>query len=228
VIRAIIFDFDGLMVDTEVPAFQSWQEIYREYGCSLPLSEWAAGLGGSGAEFDPCRYLESQLGRPIEHGAVRARRWQRKLELAALQPALPGVEDYINDARRLGLRLGIASSSAKPYVCDQLSRLGLLGHFDEVICGDMVKRVKPHPELYQTTLSALGVSPDEAIALEDSPNGITAAKAAGLFCVAVPNELTGQFSIDHADLQLVSLAAMPLAALLAYVESWRNAGKAWP
>jgi HAD superfamily hydrolase (TIGR01549 family) len=220
--KALIFDFDGLIVDSEIPAFDSWREIYQEYGCSLPLTEWAASLGGSGAEFDPCKYLEAQLGRTIDHAVTRARRWQRKLELLALQPALPGVEDYIHDAKGYALRLGIASSSSKGFISDQLTRLGLLDLFDKITCGDEVKRVKPDPELYERTLTTLGVRADEAIAFEDSPNGITAAKAAGIFCVAVPNALTAQLATDHADLRLPSLASITLDNLLAHVQRERE------
>lgn len=220
--QALIFDFDGLIVDSEMPAFQSWQEIYQEHGCTLPLGEWAASLGGSGAEFDPCTYLEGQLGYGVDHAVLRAHRWQRKLELLAVQPALSGVEDYIADGKRLGLRLGIASSSARAFVGEQLTRLGILDQFDLVVCGDEVQHVKPHPELYETVLSGLQVDAGHAIAFEDSPNGITAAKRAGLFCVAVPNALTEQLRTDHADLQLPSLAAMRLGALLALVASQRT------
>ena len=217
-IRGVIFDFDGLMVDTESPAFESWQEIYREYGTDLPLSLWAAVLGGSGLEFDPCTYLEEQIGRSLDYDAIRTRRWQRKLELTAAQPLLPGVADYITTARRLNLKLGVASSSSRKWVVGHLHRLGVSTLFDAIICADNVAHVKPDPEIYLTALAALDLQPGEAIALEDAPNGLLSAKRAGLFCVAVPNPLTGQLPLDHADLRLTSLADMPLEALLGTVQ----------
>jgi HAD superfamily hydrolase (TIGR01509 family) len=216
-IRGLIFDFDGLLVDTEGPAYDSWQEIYRGYGRELPLSVWAAVLGGSGREFDPCAYLQVQVGQPLDCDAIRRRRWARKLRLTNDQPLLPGVAEYIADAKHVGLKLAVASSSSHRWVDGHLDRLQIRAYFDAIICADDVVDVKPDPALYQTALRALNLEPHAAIAFEDAPNGLLAAKRAGLFTVAVPNPLTGQLPID-ADVRLVSLADMPLAALLAQVE----------
>lgn len=212
-IRAIIFDFDGLILDTEVPEFQSWQEIYMAHGCTLPLAVWATCIGTTDV-FDPCAYLEEQLGRAIDREAVRQQHRQRCDALIAGQSVLPGVHDYIAEATRLGLQLGVASSSSRAWVSGHLTRLQLHHYFLCITCRDDVPRAKPDPALYQAALAALGVRPEEAIALEDSPHGILAAKRAGLFCVAVPNLLTRQLVLDHADLQIASLADLPLPALL--------------
>ncbi|MFQ6043760.1 MAG: HAD family hydrolase, partial [Candidatus Poribacteria bacterium] len=189
-IRLLIFDFDGLILDTEVPDFQSWQEIYQAYGCHLPLSTWETCIGGSADLFDPYDYLETQLGRAVEREEIRSKRRQRYAELVEMQPILPGVEDYIYDAKRLGLKVGLASSSSHDWVDGHLSRLGLITHFDCIKYSDDVKDVKPEPELYQSILDELEIRADEGIVLEDSANGILAAKRAGLFCVAVPNPMT--------------------------------------
>ena len=214
-IQGLIFDFDGLMVDTESPAYDSWLEIYREYGCTLPLSLWSAVLGGSGAEFDPCAYLAEQTGQSLDADALRARRWQRKLELCAGQALLPGVSDYLAAAKRLDLKLGVASSSSRRWVVGHLDRLGVTPAFDAIITADDVTRVKPDPEIYRAAVAALDLRPEQAIALEDAPNGLLAAKRAGLICVAVPNPLTGQLPLDYADLRVASLADVPLERLLA-------------
>jgi HAD superfamily hydrolase (TIGR01509 family) len=213
-IRAVIFDFDGLILDTEVPEFQVWQEIYQTYGCELPLANWAAGIGTSWDAFDAHAYLEAQLGRLLDREHLREQRRQRCAELITIQPILPGVEDYIADAKRLGMQLGVASSSSRQWVVGHLTRLGLSPHFDCIKCSDDVLRVKPDPALYQAVLDALGLRADQAFALEDSPNGIAAAKRAGLFCIAVPNPLTCQLPLGQADLQLRSLAELPLHRLL--------------
>jgi HAD superfamily hydrolase (TIGR01509 family) len=217
-IKGLIFDCDGLLLDTEMPAFQSWQEVYAQHGCDLPLAEWAACLGGSGAEFDACAYLEELLGRPVDREGIRARRLQRKLELVASQPLLPGVLDCITGGKRLGLKLGVASSSPRDWVAGHLDRLGIERYFDAVVCAGDVARVKPFPDLYETVLAALHLQPEEAIVFEDSPNGIVAAKAAGIFCVAVPNPLTCQLPLGAPDLRLASMADLPLEQLLAQVE----------
>lgn len=215
----MIFDFDGLILDTEGPIYRAWVEIYQELGADLPLSAWEVWVGGSPDGFDPCGYLETQLGRAVDRETITERARKREEELILLESALPGVEGYIADAGRLGLKLGVASSSDCPWVYRHLERLGLRDQFDSIKCAEDVKDVKPSPDLYLAVLHELGVGPEGAIALEDSPHGITAAQAAGLFCVVVPNPLTSQMPTDHADLELDSLADMPLEELLSRVGS---------
>jgi HAD superfamily hydrolase (TIGR01509 family) len=212
-IKALIFDFDGLILDTEVPEYQSWAELYQAYGSDLPLEKWAECIGSADA-FNPYEYLEEQLGRPVDRAAVRIQRRARFADLMADQTILPGVQDYITAAKQLGLKLGVASSSPREWVVGHLSNFGLATHFDAIACGDEVQATKPDPALYLAVLQALEVQAHEAIALEDSPNGILAAKRAGLFCVAIPNALTRQLSLSRADLQMHSLVDFPLAQLL--------------
>jgi len=212
--RGLIFDFDGLILDTELPIFQSWQEIYQAHGCHLALSTYATCIGSWASTFDPYAHLEQQLGRAVDREEIYRQRRQRSLELVGQQLVLPGVREYIAEAKRQGLKLGVASSSPRDWVAGHLERLGLLDFFDRLKCGDEVTATKPDPELYLAVLSALELRAEETIALEDSPNGVTAAKAAGIFCVAVPNPVTSQLSLDHADLQLPSLVALPFAEFL--------------
>ena len=217
-IEAVIFDFDGLIVDTELPVFQAWQEIYKEHNAILPLDEWVACIGGAAELFDVYGYLEKQIGRPVQREEISIKHRRRHLELVAAQAILPGVEDHIASAKRLGLKIAVASSSPRSWVTGHLTRLGLFNHFDYTHCGDEVSNKKPDPELYLSVLSALGLRGEQAIALEDSPNGLWAARRAGIFCVAIPNIITGQFPLDHADMQLKSLADIPLDRLIAKVE----------
>ena len=212
-IELVVFDFDGLILDTELPAFRCWQEIYADHGCELPFETWAACIGTAGG-FDPYGDLAVRSGRAVDQVAVRAREAARFAELIAGESPLPGVRDYVEAAAGLGLKLAVASSSSRDWVAGHLDRLGLLGHFDVLKCSDDVVQVKPDPGLYRAVLDALGVAPHRAIALEDSPNGIAAAKGAGLFCVAVPNALTGRLVLDGADLRVPSLTELPLAQLL--------------
>jgi HAD superfamily hydrolase (TIGR01509 family) len=217
-IRAVIFDFDGLILDTEVPEFQTWQEIYQAHGCELALEAWATGLGTSADAFDPCAHLAAQLGLSVDREAIQHRRRQRYRELLKAQSVLPGVREYIAEAKRLGLHLGVASSSSREWVVGHLTELGLSAYFDCIKCRDDVPRVKPDPALYRAVVETFALQPSQAIALEDSPNGIAAAKRAGLFCVAVPNPLTRQLSLAHADLLVSSLADFPLLQLLEHVQ----------
>jgi HAD superfamily hydrolase (TIGR01509 family) len=218
-IRAIIFDFDGLILDTESPVYHSWRELYQSFGASLSFEEWGSIIGTSSLEhFDPFDKLEEQLGRSLDRASLDAERYRRELEMLAEEALLPGVQEYLVQARGLGLRLGVASSSSREWVVGHLKDRDLLGYFDVVHTADDVERTKPDPALFLLTLESLGVEAGEAFVLEDSPNGVTAAQRAGVFCVAVPNALTRLLSLDHADLRLESLTDLPLAELVARVE----------
>ncbi len=214
VIRALIFDFDGLILETEGPSYQSWITVYQSFGLSLPFSTWSSIIGTTQGSFDPLTELKRQVKDHVDWAVVELQRQASEQALIDAQPVLPGVEQYLQDARRLGLRIGLASSSSRTWVLGNLGRLGLAGYFDCIRASDDVRWVKPDPELYFSVLHGLGVQANEAIALEDSPNGIRSAKGAGVYCVAVPNPLTSQLSLSMADMQLSSLAVMPLEQLL--------------
>lgn len=218
-IRALVFDFDGLILDTEGPIYLSWQELYASYGFPLPFEVWSTTIGSAEAEFDPARELQRLVGQELDWGRIEAERQRRELALIAQQPLLPGVEQILQDARRLGLKMGVASSSSCQWVESHLRERDLREYFDVVRAADDVHLTKPDPELYLAVLRELGVHGTEAVALEDSPNGIRAAKAAGMHCVAVPNHLTRQLVLDEADLRLESLAEMPLEVLLQQIEN---------
>ena len=212
-IKALIFDFDGLIIDTEWPDFRSWQETYQAYGCTLSRDEWSRWIGTLGI-FDPYDHLDELSGRALDRAEVRAQRRARFAALMEGQPVLPGVTVLIEAASARGLKLGIASSSPRSWVCGYLGPLGLDGAFHTVQCSDDVGATKPDPAAYLAALQALDVTAPQAIALEDSPNGVWAAKRAGLYCVAVPNSMTHGLVLDRADLQVASLAELSLDALL--------------
>ncbi len=217
-IKALIFDFDGLILDTEQSVFQSWQEIYNEHQAQLPLDEWVVCIGGASELFDVYGYLEQQVGQLLKRDEIARKHRKRHIELVAQLPLLPGVADYISEAKRLGLKIGMASSSSRSWVTGHLERLSILHHFDFIKCGDEVRQKKPSPELYLAVLAGLEVSNKEAIVLEDSANGVLAARRAGIFCVAIPNIITQQLSFDHANMRLVSMAHMPLSTLIQHAE----------
>ena len=127
---------------------------------------------------------------------------------------MPGVLEHIQESRRLGLKLGVASSSSLAWVEGHLAERGLFSLFQSVATREDVARIKPDPALYLVALQRLGVAPDRAVAIEDSLNGLTAAKRAGMFCVAVPNPMTGDLPLESADLRLGALSDMGLQTLL--------------
>ena len=216
-IRALVFDFDGLILETEGPIFLSWQEVFASFGFPLSFDIWATTIGTADAEFQPAPALEQLVGRALDWEQIEPGRHARELALAEAQPLLPGVAQALVDARRLGLKLGVASSSSRAWVEGHLQRRGLRDYFQAVRTSDDVRFTKPDPELDMAVLSALGVPGDQALALEDSTPGIRAAKAAGMYCVAVPNHLTRELPMHEADLRLESLEEMPLEQLLAEI-----------
>lgn len=212
-IRAIVFDFDGLILDTEEPVYRSWLEVYEAHGEPLPFERWIQTVGSTNTAFHPQRHLEDRLGRPLPK-EVLDRRIGRRTEMILAKTVLPGVVDRLAEAHEMGLKVGVASSSTQEWVRGHLARLGILERFDCVRCRDDVEHPKPEPDLYLSVLACLGAAPAEAIAIEDSPNGVAAAKRAGMRCVAIPNSITERLDLSTADLVLGSLADVTLRDLL--------------
>ncbi|UCZ54220.1 HAD family hydrolase [Bacillus shivajii] len=205
-IRAVIFACDGLIVDTETPWYKAYETIYKEYGLELPLELYAECIGNTTQEeFDPHKYLEQQLETAIDRKSMEEKARKYHTKVMEGETLRPGVKSYIETAKALGLKVGLASSSEKEWVVKHLKRYDLLHFFDTIQTGNTVEVVKPHPELYENALKELGVTPYEAIAFEDSVNGLTAAKKAGIACVVIPNEATSVLSFENYDLRLTSM-----------------------
>lgn len=214
-VRALVFDFDGLILETEMPAYQAWVEIYREFGHELPKELWLDYIGREGGWFDALAYLEGLVGPRDDRDAITKRRDERKTELVMAVAETAGLRDLLTEAKSLGLRLAVCSSSTPKWVLGHLERLGLRGLFDHVQCRDRPElRAKPAPDLYVAACAGLGVPADEAIAFEDSRNGMLAAQAAGMRCVVVPNELTVAMDLEGADHRFESLSAIRLRELI--------------
>lgn len=214
-IKALIFDFDGLILDTETPEVLVWQNIYRENGFDLPVEEWEKTVGGYGiSDFNPARHLAHLSGGRLDPVALQTR---YRLEADALihaNPILPGVMDMIHEAQANGLKVAIGSSSPHSWVDNHTQRLDIYHHFDPIVCQDDVApgRTKPHPDIYLKALEKLDVANTEAVVFEDSPNGVLASKRAGVFVVAVPNPLTIKMNVKG-DLTVSSLAELSLVDL---------------
>jgi HAD superfamily hydrolase (TIGR01509 family) len=214
VIKALIFDFDGLILDTESSLVEAWQELYNGYGFELPLDDWAKILGQSSDPPEAYAFLETQIGEALDRSRLKRHRVARELAILQDQRPLPGIENLIQEAQARGLSLGVASSSEHIWVDHHLERLGLIEAFDVIVCADDVSRTKPAPDLYLQALRSLKVSAREAIAFEDSEHGVHAAVEAGLFTIAVPNAITKAASFDHAALILDSLGGVTLDDVL--------------
>ena len=219
-IKSLIFDFDGLILDTETSEIDAWTAIYAEHGFEFPLDRYVQTVGGWGvSNFDPADHLHQLVNDALDLTALRLRYLDETALRLLKQPILDGVQEYLTGARRLNLRLAIASSSKHSWVEPHLTRLGLIGFFDKIICGDDVApgRTKPNPDIYLKVLDELQISPGEAIVFEDSPNGVLAAHTVGIYVVAVPNPTTARMKIEGADLTVKSLSSLSLDDLLMQV-----------
>ena len=217
-LRAFLFDFDGLLLDTEFASRAGWQLLYREHGHELPEDLWATLVGTTHAPWDPMEHLEELVGAPLEREALNERRYAHEIALIEAEELRPGIAEYLAAAREHDLKRAIVSSSGRRWIDMHLERLEEAVGWDAICTADGdPARAKPAPTLYLEALDAVGVSADEAVAFEDSPNGVLAAKAAGVFCVAVPNEVTRDLGLGEAgaDLVLDSLAELPPETLLA-------------
>lgn len=211
-LEALIFDFDGTMLDTETPEFWSWQQIYADHGAVLSPSDWGRGIGTWGA-FDPWVDLESKIGGSLNKEPIAAAHHARVRAAIEASKLLPGVLELLQGARDAHIKLAIASSSNRQWVEGWASRLGVLGFFAATATQDDVQRVKPDPALYRLACEKLGVQPAHALALEDSANGARAALAAGLRCAVIPNPVTRTLEFPDGVVRLGTLENVSLEAL---------------
>ncbi|GAB4495323.1 MAG: HAD family hydrolase [Anaerolineales bacterium] len=211
-IQAVIFDFDGTILDTERAIFDVWQALFARFGCTLNESDWLQTIGTREHAFDPYAVLRACAGdRDWEaiHAQRRADEWQQVQNL----PILPGVRELIAQVQQRGLPLGVVSSSPRAWVEGHLSHLGLLHHFATVWTGDDVPLTKPDPALYLWAAETLGVAPRNCLTVEDSPNGALATLRAGMTCVVVPSSMVQHQPFPDGVLRLPSLLAFDLGRL---------------
>jgi len=224
-LRALIFDFDGLILDTETPLLRSWQEVVAQHGARMDPATLIRLIADTREPEDAYRLLEARLGGPIDRSEVRRARLAREAELIAEEKAMPGLESLLKTARGAGLMTAIASSSSLSWIAPHLARLGLASSFQCICSRDDVDRVKPDPELYFAVLAGLGIGSGEAVALEDSPTGAESARRAGVVCVAVPNPATADLVWGVVDLRVPSLAAVTLDLLASLVSPHQDGGR---
>jgi HAD superfamily hydrolase (TIGR01509 family) len=211
---AIIFDFDGVIIDTETPDLEVWQEFFRSHGLDAPASLWATRTGyNEGDAFDPASYFERLTGQRLDE-VCRQEQFQRYVDRCRQQPILPGVRNLLQQASQRGIKLAIASASYRSWVEPLLRQHKLWHYFDCVCTREDVKQGKPAPDLYLAAANCLGLPVDRCVAVEDSPNGIRAALAAGVRCIAVPNPLTARLAGPEVSMTVPSLADLELQALL--------------
>jgi HAD superfamily hydrolase (TIGR01509 family) len=220
-VRALLFDFDGLICDTEHAAFRSWEEVYAGFGLAFPTWVWARMSGRSDGETIAVTDLSERVGRPLDADVLGAR-LARKHALCDREPLRPGVATLLHGAMEQGMVLSVVSSSARSWVERHLVRLGVFGYPQTLATGDEVAHHKPAPDLYLAALQRLNVPAHEAVALEDSVMGVRAARAAGLRCIAVPNAVGDRVHLRDADAVVDTLEAISVS-----VESLSLEGAPW-
>jgi HAD superfamily hydrolase (TIGR01509 family) len=214
-LKALIFDFDGLILDTETPEVLVWQSIYKDHGFELPVEEWHKTVGGYGiSNFDAAEHLALLSSGRLDPVSSKARYRTEADAIIHASPILPGVIEIIEEAKAAGLKVAIGSSSPHSWVDTHAKRLNIFHYFDFITCQDDVLpgRTKPNPDIYLKSLELLEIQANEAIVFEDSINGVEAARRAGIFVVAVPNELTLQMGVSG-DLTVSSMAELTLQQL---------------
>lgn len=209
-IRALVFDFDGLILDTETPLIDAYSEVHATHNVPFDRSVFLRSVGHADYAFDPWHGFSPHADR----AALELDRRTRKDALLLSQPILPGVVALLDAARAGDIRVGVASNSEHTWVDPHLTRLGLRDRFDFIACREDAASPKPEPDLYKLVLNRFGLRGHEAIAFEDSHTGSLAAKRANMWAVAVPNESTAHHDFAHVDLRVSSLADVNLADLM--------------
>lgn len=212
--HALILDFDGTVLDTETPACQSTAQIWADYGVDLPMDWWLAGMGTDRKQ-SWVQELENRIGQVLDQDLIMETRQRIKNEMTENQPVLPGVTELLDAAARRGITTAIGSSSPHAWVDQHLKRVGLYEKFSYIVCRDDVGEVaKPAPDVFLHALKLLGVEATAAAVVEDSPNGLKAALAAGIRTVVVPNPLVTSLDFSGAYARLETLDEMSPNALL--------------
>jgi HAD superfamily hydrolase (TIGR01509 family) len=213
-IRAFLFDFDGLILDTETASRGGWRWLYEQHGQQLPDDLWITVVGTHGS-WDIWTHLEEQIGEPLDRELWNERRYAHELSLLEAEELRPGILEYLEFARAHDLKRAIVSSASRRWIDMHLERLEQTVGWDAIITADRdAARAKPNPTMYLEALDTLGVGAGEAIVFEDSPNGVRAGRAAGIFVVGIPNDVTRDVGLEEADLVVDSLADLPPAELL--------------
>ena len=214
-VRAFLFDFDGLILDTETASRDGWAWLYREHGHELPPEKWAL-MVGTVDGWDIWGHLE-ELAGPLDRERENERRVAHELSLLELEELRPGIAEYIEAADRHGIKRAIVSSASRRWIDEHLERLERAYGWSAIVTADHdPARAKPNPLLYREALELLEVPPGDAVAFEDSPNGARAAQEAGIFVVGIPNAVTADLGLhEHADLVVDSLADLAPSDLIA-------------
>ena len=211
--QAIIFDLDGLIIETEAINCHIWQREFAKEGLPFDMAGYQNLIG---AHHVVGGYRPQEVLADHRKDGVSARELRQAVGREALQTILnegakPGVLQVLDEADRRGFLLAVGSSSEQDWVHSNLKRLGIFDRFETIVTADDVNKVgKPEPDIYLKVLENLDVAPQNALVLEDSNNGVVASYRAGIRVVAVPNEVTTGQDFSLATAIIPSLEALDL------------------
>jgi HAD superfamily hydrolase (TIGR01509 family) len=213
-IAAVIFDFDGIVIDSEIPEFESHRRIYERCGAALTTEEWCDQIGvwTEGHDDRWFRELRARSSSAPDHDAYHA---EKRRIFDAIIPGEPmrGIRELLGALAHVGIPAAIASTSPARWVVPAAERIGVRPFFGAIVTGDEVARRKPAPDVYLEAARRLGVDPARSIAIEDSGPGIAAARAAGMKTIAIPHVLTERHDLSAADLRVAHAGELTLARL---------------
>ena len=203
---AVLFDFDGVLVDTEWAIYQSWRRVFEDHGHDLPLELYTRCIGSDFATWSAKTHLEELTGLAFDWHDLDARRQEEILRDLTDEGPMPGALEWLEKLARSQVPCAVVSSSSHHWVDGWLEKTGLAGYFRTVVCRGDAPRIKPAPDLFLEAAKRLGLAPADCLVIEDSLNGVIAAQAAGMPVWAVPNRVTGGLDFAAADRVFRSLA----------------------
>ncbi len=220
---AVLFDFDGVLVDTEWAIYQAWRRTFQDHGHDLPLELYTRCIGSDFQTWSPKTHLEELTGLAFDWHDLDARRQEEILRDLTPEGPMGGVIDLLDMLTREGIRRAVVSSSSHHWVDGWLEKLEFAGRFETIVCRDDAPRIKPAPDLYLEAARRLGLEPDDCLVIEDSLNGVKAATAAGMSVWVVPNRVTAGLDFSAAERIFPSLTELATAfPLVPCPDSWRK------
>jgi len=196
---AVLFDFDGVLVDTEWAIYKSWQRVFNSHGHDLPLALYTRCIGSDFATWSPKSHLEEMTGLSFDWHDLDTRRQQEILDELTHAEPMRGVREMLDKLAAAAVPCAVVSSSSHHWVDGWLDKLGLTGYFTTIVCRGDAPRIKPAPDLFLAAAQRLAVAAADCLVIEDSRNGLSAAKAAGMAVWVVPNRVTAGLDFTAAD-----------------------------